>query len=148
MLPKHYLPAIVLAFLFGATLWCAADLWLSLNPSLLWKPKQVALAEDLGVAIGDYPSRSHFPVGYFYRRLRPGTHISEVHAIIRGYDASYSCPYNREAYYYFSSEEKWALRFEIWYDDRLEVDEVRSEDEDSKTISINGCLPGLLSEVP
>jgi hypothetical protein len=102
----------------------------------------------ISVSIEDYPSMLYFPYGYFYERLRRGTPISEVHRIVRGYRTSYACDGDREVYYYFSTGRNRALRFEIWYHERLQVIEVAGEDEDYRWISVDNCSPGLLVEAP
>jgi hypothetical protein len=156
MKPTWYVPvitmtllmALLMALLFGCGLAWAADILLTWHPFRLWKPKQVALAEDLGVSIEDYYAPLYFPYGYFYERLGRGTPISEVHRVVRGYQISYACEGDREVYYYFSTWRNRALRFEIWYDDRLRVSEVAGEDEDDRWISVEDCSPGLLAEAP
>ena len=42
----------------------------------------------------------------------------EVHRIVRGYEAVYRCyeEHQNELYYYFSTDEKEATRFLIFYD--------------------------------
>jgi hypothetical protein len=110
-----------------------------------YKKEQKDLANELGVSINDYPYRSSFPSGYFYSVLEPGMTLDEVHSIIMGYKKVLNCDYRRrEVYYYFSTEDTKALRFEIVYDDNLKYWKFRGEDDDSRTIWTKSCEPGLI----
>jgi len=136
----------VVVAILGAILLCWGNLWLSWNPFVLWKSQQITLASQWNVEISDFPSRAYFPVGYFERQLRPGTPIAQVHSLVQGYAKAYKCSGNREVYYYFSFYDNWALRFEIWYDADMRVQAIQGEDEDSRSIQVNGCMYGLLSD--
>jgi len=46
-------------------------------------------------------------------------------------------------YYYLSSDDSRALRFEIAYDRDMNFDSLGTEDVNQRTISVDGCVPGL-----
>jgi hypothetical protein len=104
---------------------------------------QKVLGNDLGIQIGD-TFNPFFPIGYFDSVLKPGMDISEVHKNVIGYKKVFRCYWGEEIYYYFSSEDDKALRFEIFYDDLGKYKELRSEDQNSRTIRVDNCEPGLL----
>ena len=106
---------------------------------------QKVLASDLGIQIGD-TYNPFFPIGYFDFVLKPGMDISEVHKIVTGYKMVFRCYWGKEIYYYFSSEDDQALRFQIFYDNLGKYDELRSEDQNSRTIRTDNCENGLLDE--
>ena len=119
-------------------------LWTTANPFWPYWFRQQQIAQDLGVKISDYPQANAFPVGYFRHALKPGMSIAEVHGIVRDYEAAFACDSrNGEVYYYFSSDPSGALRFEIAYDQDMNFDSLGTEDVHQRTISIDGCVPGL-----
>ena len=72
--------------------------------------------------------------------------IAEVHKLVRGYTKVFQCPESFEVYYYYSDDDQKALRFEIWYDEG-KFSRIIGEDSDSRTIRIENCNPGRLSEI-
>lgn len=108
--------------------------------------QQEKLANSLGVQIEDYPYPSSFPNGYFYIKLQSGMTINEIHAIVQGYENVYHCGDYSEIYYYYSQEDNKALRFELLYDEQGRFKQLRGEDDDSRTIRTEGCMPGLIDE--
>jgi hypothetical protein len=129
-------------------LWCVfsvGGLLLSWHPFIPWSSKQKRLAGELCVNINDYPYPMYFPLGYYETKLRSGTDVSDVHKTIRGYRTVFNC-YDREVYYYFSSDKYYSLRLEVWYNDDLTVAKINGEDEDSRTIFIDGCTEGQMAE--
>lgn len=106
--------------------------------------QQENLAKEFGVRIDDYPFAEAFPEGYFYTILTTEMTINDVHEIVRGYELVYRCKYYSEIYYYYSSDDDKALRFEILYDDQGFIREFRGEDDDSRTIRVDSCEPGLI----
>lgn len=110
--------------------------------------KQIQLASQLGVRIQDYPNPMVFPVGYFYSVITPGMSMRDVHSIVIGYEQVFNCFGTDELYYYFSTDEKDAIRFEIIYDDQGRHKEFLGEDLYTRTLSIGICTPGLLEEKP
>jgi hypothetical protein len=107
--------------------------------------ERAKLARSIGVNIEDYPYPALFPVPYFSKILMPGMSVAEVHQVVRGYKKVYRCR-EREVYYYFSNDDKRALRFEVLYDSNYRYEEVESEDDNSQTISIKDCSPWPLQE--
>jgi hypothetical protein len=114
--------------------------------------KQEDLANKLGVKIKDYPSETVFPVGYFYTILRPGMSVDEVHIVVQGYEKAFRCRspvevyYYSEIYYYFHSEDLKAVRFQIFYDKQERFEKLQGEDDDSRTISTEGCEIGQIEK--
>ena len=114
--------------------------------------KQNSLANKLDVKITDYPYQSSFPAGYFNEVLKPGMTIGEVHRIINGYEKAYRCRslletyYYREVYYYYSTEDTKALRFQIFYDKQEKYTRLEGEDADSRTILTNDCELGIVEK--
>jgi len=110
-------------------------------------PEQRNLARELGVNIEDYPYPDKFPTGYFSFVLKSGMSIKEVHSLIRGYTSVFRCDKAfEEIYYYFSNNDSKALRFIVYYDMDFKYDELGTEDENSRTILLDGCAPGLFEE--
>jgi len=72
--------------------------------------------------------------------------MEEVHRLIQGYEVAYRCPHRREVYYYYSSNDNEALRFEVSFDENQRVLGLSGEDSNSRVISINDCSPGWLGE--
>jgi hypothetical protein len=107
---------------------------------------QIDLANYLRVEIEDYPYPKAFPAGYFDTVLKPGIALGEVHIIVQGYSKVLHCDAYREVYYYFSAYDQDALRIEMLYDESGRYEELREEDENSKTISTSDCSPGPLLE--
>ena len=136
---------IILIMLVGLTgiVLLTASLWLNKNPN---GKKQVELANRLGVRIEDYPYESAFPEGYFFTVLKPGMMSSDVHEIVYGYEKVLHCEKYSEIYYYYNIDDLKALRFEIIYDGAGRFMELRSEDDDSRTIRTEGCVLGLIPE--
>jgi hypothetical protein len=124
-----------------------------------FEEKQEDLANKLGIRIEDYSYETAFPLGYFSTSLKPDMTINEVHNIVQGYDKVLHCGeydkdaigtnkiyYFSEIYYYFSSDDLKALRFEIFYDRQGKFERLQSEDQDSRTIRSEGCETGLIEE--
>ena len=119
-------------------------LWTTANPFWPYWFRQRQIAQDFGVKISDYPQAYAFPVGYFRKVLKPGMPMAEVHGIVRDYESVFTCDSrNGEVYYYFSSEDARALRFEITYDRDMNFDSLGTEDVNQRTIPVDGCVPGL-----
>ena len=108
--------------------------------------EQEKLAQKFGVEIEDFPDERYFPEGYFYTILKPGITSKEVHDFIQGYEKVLHCGGYREIYYYFSSDDAQSLRFEIIYDEQGKYKDIRSEDDDSRTIRTEGCELGLITD--
>lgn len=135
----------VLVVLFVLAIFAA--LWLSTSPYRRFWLQQRELAGEMGVRMGDYPVPDTFPVGYFRTRLQPGMPAAEVHTIVSGYKAAYRCEAKGwDVYYYFSGEDTRALRFVVAYDSDLRFEYLGTEDAKQRTISLDGCTPGLLGE--
>ena len=98
------------------------------------------------VDMDNFPPEKYFPIGYFFTTLKRGISIEEVHAIVRGYEKVYHCGDGIEIYYYFSNSDVEALRFMILYDQNYQYIDLNGEDDDSITISLDGCQLGLISE--
>lgn len=124
-----------------ALLWILPDLIISPREKV-----QEELAKELGVEILDYPYPSSFPSGYFYSVLKPGMSLSEVHNIVQGYEKVVNCRNVSEIYYYFSVELEQAKRFKLIYDGDGKFLRFEGEDNDSRTLRTDGCLPGLINE--
>lgn len=108
--------------------------------------KQEELAVKLGVVIEDHPYGATFPEGYFYTILEPGMSIEAVHSLVKEYNQVFSCYGTDELYYYFTNDDQKALRFMIYYDKQRNFVRMYGEDDDSRTLSKSGCVPGLLKE--
>lgn len=102
------------------------------------------LSRELGVNLEDYPCC--FPEAYFYSVLKPGMSLRDVHEIVTEYETVYVCGPGIEVYYYYSKDAKKARRFEIIYDDFENFYLLRAEDEDSRSIFVDGCGEGRLEE--
>jgi hypothetical protein len=110
--------------------------------------RQETLAEALGIRVEGQTYSAIFPLDYFRTRLHRGTStIDEVHEEIRGYDKVVHCSVGgqREMYYYYSTEDNKALRIEVWYAGSRLLD-LNTEDDDSRTIQVEGCVPGRFGE--
>lgn len=105
--------------------------------------RQEELAQRLGVAIEDYPYADSFPGGYFYTVLRSGMSKDQVHSIVVEYEVVYTCSKWRELYYYYSVDDNDAFRFMILYDNQGNFFRMEGEDDDSSTLSKDGCTLGL-----
>jgi hypothetical protein len=104
----------------------------SVISTLGWNAKNVALgnkqqelAATLQVKINNYIDPSGFPIGYFESVLIPGMTYEEVHKIVRGYTQVLNCIGNDEGvgknddievYFYFSTEDTTAIKFDVWYE--------------------------------
>ena len=128
----------------GAAMFYAGYLYLVWNPSWLWEPQQDALADKLGVNIGDYPYPHIFPYGYYWRQLPRDAYIDQVHSVVNGYAKVLKCNNSREIYYFFSQSDDFALRIEFWYDEAHKLVQFNGEDEDSRTIRTEECAVGLI----
>ena len=115
------------------------------NPYL---DEQERLADQLGVRIEDYPGPLLFPLGYYETILNPGMNLNEVHDAIRGYEKVFHCGIYSEIYYYFSEDDRKAIRFVIVYDEEGKYRFIEGEELDSRTIRLDGCVPGLIVENP
>jgi hypothetical protein len=91
-----------------------------------------------------------FPLGYFQAKLPQGSTLAQVHTTVRGYKRVLHCPTgplrSLEVYYFFSTRDDVALRFEVWYDEQSELIAIQGEDSNSRHIQTDGCGPGPLSE--
>lgn len=118
-------------------------------PAMIITPRermQQELAKELGVEIKDYPYPVSFPSGYFYAVLKPGMSVAEVHQIVKGYEKVVNCGNVSEIYYYFSAEVEQAKRFKIVYDNDGKFSRFEGEEDDSRTLQTDGCIPGLMDE--
>ncbi|MBP7227667.1 MAG: hypothetical protein KA988_01035 [Longilinea sp.] len=117
------------------------------NPRL---QQQRALAKKWNVEIENYPHPHYFPYGYFEEILEPGTGINEVHQIVVDYQRVMylrSGTFDYELYYYYARQDQKALRIQVIYKDgRLE--ELRTEDSNSRSFSNDGYNEGLLETFP
>jgi hypothetical protein len=132
-------PCSSLAFLLSLLLSACVS-----SPEVFSK-EQEALAEALGVEAEAYGPL--FPLDYYAETLKVGDTIAEVHAAIQGYTKVLRCPSGSEVYYYFSTRDNLAVRFEVYYDD--EVDHfigLVSEDWNQRDISVLDCEPGQFGE--
>jgi hypothetical protein len=111
-----------------------------------YEKKREDLADKLGVEIQDYPDESMFPLGYFDVTLESGMTLNEIHEIVQGYEKVLHCRTYSEIYYYFSTEDDKALRFEITYDEQMRLRRYQEEEIDSRTITTNGCDNGQIPE--
>jgi hypothetical protein len=110
-----------------------------------YQQDQIKLAHEIGVKIEDFPSPKAFPVGYYFTILQPGMTLDEVHKTIQGYEVVKNCRNTTEIYYYFSTNDEKALRFEVFYGiDKFRFESLQGEDKNSKTIRTEGCLPGVI----
>src|SRR5262249_46383763 len=141
----NVLPVALVGFLIFCLLWYGINI--IVEPSYYWIQQRM-LAKELGVNIDDYPYPHAFPNGYFYSVLKPGMTIEQVHDIVKGYKKVFNCG-DYEVYYYFSSSDSHALKFESNYD--LSADKqdyvflsLEVEDSNSRTIFVDGCTSGLL----
>jgi len=106
--------------------------------------QQDGLAQRLGVAVEDYPYTDSFPGGYFYTVLQPGMSKDEVHSIVVAYEQAFTCYGLDELYYYYSMDDTDAFRFMVLYDNQGNFFRMEGEDDDSSTLSKEGCTLGLL----
>jgi hypothetical protein len=92
---------------------------------LTLRQKQQELANTLQVKIDSYNDPSGFPIGYFESVLKPGMTYVEVHKIVQGYTQVLNCVGNDkgvsksdviEVYFYFSTDDASAIKFDIWYE--------------------------------
>ena len=126
--------------------------WFFLQNTNPYQSKQDKLAIEMGVKIADFPYEKSFPASYFNEVLKPGMTIGEVHRIIKGYEKAYRCRspletyYYREVYYYYSTEDTKALRFQIFYDKQEKYTRLEGEDADSRTILTNDCELGIVEK--
>jgi hypothetical protein len=117
---------------------------------LLWgtikeENKESNLAKTLQVDLNvNREYSSNFPSHYFYLILKPGMSIGEVHNRITNYKKVLNCSNISEVYYYYTSDDDTARRIEIIYDEERRFKELRGEENDSRTIQINGCVEGTL----
>ena len=121
------------------------------GPYWRYRQEQKTLAKELGVKISDYPGEGDFPIGYLEAKLNPGMTYEEVHQVIKGYTAVYSCGLNSdfpwEIYYYFSTDDDKAIRYEVLYDIDGILLKTISEDPNSRTIHRGtDCIPGRLGD--
>lgn len=139
---RFWITSLILACLGVIIVW-----WIL--PTVIITPKETMqqdLAVELGVKIHDYPYPSSFPSGYFYSVLKPGMPLSDVHDIVRGYESVMRCEDTREVYYYFSSHVDGATRFQLRYDESGKFVRFEGEEDDSRTLHLSGCVPGLIGE--
>jgi len=106
--------------------------------------KQQELAKEFGVNIDDF--QYAFPSGYFYRVLKPGMSMSEVHKTVRGYEQVLHCGDREEVYYYLTIDIKDTDRFYVFYDEQSKFQRLQTEDNDSRRALNRYCVSGLLNE--
>jgi hypothetical protein len=138
----HFLMAFALICVGVIAIW-------QILPVVIITPRermQQELARELGVEIKDYPYPVSFPSGYFYAVLKPGMSVTEVHQIVKGYEKVVNCGNVSEIYYYFSTEVEQAKRFKIVYDNNGKFLRFEGEEDDSRTLQTDGCIPGLIEE--
>ena len=75
-------------------------MWVYFSHRNPYKKEQEKLAILLGINIKDYPYERAFPIGYFYKVLKPGMSISEIHGLVQGYEKVLRCSTGEPAYYY------------------------------------------------
>ena len=107
------------------------------------------LARELGLDPQIHGRISYFPVNYFYKTLPPGTPISQVHQIVKGYEAVFVCGNYMEMYYYYSTSDEDAKIFTISYENNKELKQkvlriISADDENSRWLPYGDCTPGLL----
>jgi hypothetical protein len=118
-----------------------------------YQAQQDRLAAEFGIRVTDYPYVRSFPAGYFYTLLKPGMSVDEVHKVLRGYEKVFRCGspvdpyYSREVYYYFSSDDSKALRFQIFYDKQEKYENIQGEDSNSRSIPVDNCEEGLIEKI-
>jgi hypothetical protein len=137
-------------FLLWSIILVIGWLWVVSKNKNPYRNQQENLANDFGVRINDYPYEMNFPLGYFYAVLKPGMSIDEIHKLTRGYEKVDRCrtsitgPFYKEVYYYYSSDDLQALRFQMFYDNKEVFTNFQSEDNNSRTISTKDCELGLI----
>ena len=109
------------------------------------------LARELGLDPQIYGRIPYFPIGHFYETLPPGTPISQVHQIVKGYEAVFVCGNYMEMYYYYSTSDEDALIFVLDFRDNKELKQkvlrsISTDDENSGWLPYGNCTPGLLDE--
>jgi len=85
-------------------------------------------------------------MNYYYSILQPGMNIEEVHGIIKGQKTVYFCGDLIEVYYFYSTDETEALRFEIFYDENGKYINLLGEDSNSRTINLDNCQLGQIAK--
>lgn len=105
--------------------------------------EQAGLAEKLGENVENYFPAKSFPKNYFYSILQKGMTKADVHKIVVGYEAVFTCSQYSELYYYYSVNDSKALRFKIFYDSSGKYYKILGEDDSSKLYD-EGCFPGRL----
>jgi len=123
---KNWLTFLIVATVLIAAL-CMIPIVNQESNTLMLRRKQQTLAGELGVKIDNYNSPAVFPVGYFATVLKPDMTVAEVHQIIRGYQQVLLCDGSTEIYYYFSTEDKSAIRFGIEYNDQGRYKQLEAE---------------------
>jgi hypothetical protein len=110
-----------------------------------YQKQQEELAQKSGVSIGDYPYPISFPEGYYFSVLEKGMSLDEIHSVITDYQTVFHCDDYAEIYYYFDTRDDKALRFRVFIDpENKTFERLQGEDDDSRTININGCDEGVL----
>ncbi len=93
--------------------------------NVVLQKKQQELADSLQVKIDDYIDPTGFPIGYFESILEPGMTYEEVHKVVIGYAQVLNCVGDDngvsknvviEVYYYFSTDDATAIKFDLWYE--------------------------------
>lgn len=108
------------------------------------------LARELGLDPQIYGRILSFPIDYFYEVLPPGTPISQVHQFVKGYKSNFVCKDYIEMYYYYSTSDKDAMIFIIYYQENAklsskEIDFMEvSTDANSRWLPNGNCTSGLL----
>jgi hypothetical protein len=107
------------------------------------------LARELGLDPQIYGRIPYFPIGHFDETLPRGTPISQVHQIVKGYEAVFVCEDYIEMYYYYSTSDEDALIFTISYEDNKELKQkvrrnILTDDDNSGWLPYGNCTPGLL----
>jgi hypothetical protein len=126
------------------------SMWVYFSHRNPYKKEQEKLAILLGINIKDYPYERAFPIGYFYKVLKPGMSISEIHGLVQGYEKVLRCStgepayYYSEVYYYFGTGDQDALPIELFYNEQGGFEDFQTEDDDSRTINTHGCEVGQI----
>jgi hypothetical protein len=116
-----------------------------ITPKIIYRIKEENLAKELGIANEDYLNKYvKFPYGYYKAIIPIGTSIEVVHNKIIGYEKVYYCYRTREVYYFFSENDERAQRFEVIYNELMDVKDIRSEDSNSRSIAVFYCEEGLI----
>ena len=72
-----------------------------------------------------------------------------MHSIVVGYEQAFTCNNkSRELYYYYSTKDKEAIRFVIFYDSQYKFDKIQESGYDDDPhlviVSVETCFSGLI----